>query len=218
MSDSNKKYPVVVLGIGNILWADEGFGVRAVEAFNEAWKCPEDVLVLDGGTLGFYLSEYIESCSKIIIFDACEFNELPGTCKVLKKEDINPWLNTKMSAHQEGLNDLFAVAKLLGRYPDEIVVLGCQPGDLEDYGGSLTPEVSAAVPGMVEEAAKQLKEWGFKIEPRTPDEKAETLGESCLERKPYEEGRPSEEEACRYADLRYFVKRDQNGNPISEKE
>ena len=56
MSDSNKKYPVVVLGIGNILWADEGFGVRAVEAFNEAWKCPEDVLVLDGGTLGFYLS------------------------------------------------------------------------------------------------------------------------------------------------------------------
>lgn len=85
MSDSNKKYPVVVLGIGNILWADEGFGVRAVEAFNEAWKCPEDVLVLDGGTLGFYLSEYIENCSKIIIFDACEFNDLPGTCKVLKK-------------------------------------------------------------------------------------------------------------------------------------
>ena len=55
MSDSNKKYPVVVLGIGNILWADEGFGVRAVEAFNEAWKCPEDVLVLDGGTLGLSL-------------------------------------------------------------------------------------------------------------------------------------------------------------------
>ena len=96
MSDSNKKSPVVVLGIGNILWADEGFGVRAVEAFNEAWKCPEDVLVLDGGTLGFYLSEYIENCSKIIIFDACEFNDLPGTCKVLRKEDINPWLNTKM--------------------------------------------------------------------------------------------------------------------------
>lgn len=123
-----------------------------------------------------------------------------------------------MSAHQEGLNDLFAVAKLLGRYPDEIVVLGCQPGDLEDYGGSLTPAVSAAVPGMVKEAAKQLKEWGFKIEPRTPGEKAEALAETCLERKPYEEGRPSEEEACRYADLRYFVKRDQNGNPISEKE
>ena len=79
-------------------------------------------------------------------------------------------------------------------------------------------QVSAAVPGMVKEAAKQLKEWGFKIEPRTPGEKAEALAETCLERKPYEEGRPSEEEACRYADLRYFVKRDQNGNPISEKE
>ena len=85
-----------------------------------------------------------------------------------------------MSAHQEGLNDLFAVAKLLGRYPDEIVVLGCQPGDLEDYGGSLTPEVSAAVPGMVEEAAKQLKEWGFKIEPRTPDEKQKRSANPAL--------------------------------------
>lgn len=111
----------------------------------------------------------------------------------------------------------FAVAKLLGRYPDEIVVLGCQPGDLEVTRFPY-PRSERAAPGMVEEAAKQLKEWGFKIEPRTPDEKAETLGESCLERKPYEEGRPSEEEACRYADLRFFSKRDQNGNPISEKE
>lgn len=81
MSDSNKKYPVVVLGIGNILWADEGFGVRAVEAFNEAWKCPEDVLVLDGGTLGFYLSEYIESCSKIIISMPANSMNFPAPAK-----------------------------------------------------------------------------------------------------------------------------------------
>lgn len=180
MSDSNKKYPVVVLGIGNILWADEGFGVRAVEAFNEAWKCPEDVLVLDGGTLGFYLSEYIENCSKIIIFDACEFNDLPGTCKVLRKEDINPWLNTKMSAHQEGLNDLFAVAKLLGRYPDEIVVLGCQPGDLEDYGGSLTPEVSAAVPAWWKKPRSSSRNGDSRSSPVTREKKPRRLPRPVL--------------------------------------
>ena len=56
----DKKYKAVIMGVGNILWADEGFGNRAVEAFNKKWRTPENVQVIDGGTLGYFLQEFIE--------------------------------------------------------------------------------------------------------------------------------------------------------------
>lgn len=211
MPGNGKKYPVVVMGIGNILWADEGFGVRAVEEFHKAWNVPEGVTVLDGGTLGYFLSEYIEESSRLIIFDCCDFRAEPGTFSILTKDDINPWLATKMSAHQDGLTDLFAMAKIRRRYPDEIVVLGCQPADLEDYGGSLTPKVQAAVPAAVEAAAKQLEAWGYAPARRPEGEKVEPLAESCLEQDVYEAGRPSEAAACRFADPRFLPHGEKSG-------
>ena len=50
---------ILVLGIGNILWADEGFGVRAVEAFHRRFATPENVSLLDGGTQGLYLVQFV---------------------------------------------------------------------------------------------------------------------------------------------------------------
>ena len=60
---------VLVLGVGNILWADEGFGVRAVESFNARYKLPEKTKVADGGTLGMYLLELIGSTKDLLLFD-----------------------------------------------------------------------------------------------------------------------------------------------------
>jgi len=53
----NDRTDVLVLGIGNVLWADEGFGVRAVEALHAAWAFPPGVRLMDGGTLGLSLFE-----------------------------------------------------------------------------------------------------------------------------------------------------------------
>ena len=89
------------MGIGNILWADEGFGVRAVEEFHKAWKTPEGVTVLDGGTLGYFLSEYIEESSKLIIFDCCDFRAEPGTFSILTKDDIKQLLSVMDEALEE---------------------------------------------------------------------------------------------------------------------
>ena len=46
---------VLILGIGNVLWADEGFGVRCVETLADQWSFPDNVKLLDGGTQGLYL-------------------------------------------------------------------------------------------------------------------------------------------------------------------
>jgi hypothetical protein len=69
----DKKYKAVIMGVGNILWADEGFGNRAVEAFNKKWRTPENVQVIDGGTLGYFLQEFIEETDNILTVELPPF-------------------------------------------------------------------------------------------------------------------------------------------------
>ena len=52
-------YETLVLGIGNVLWADEGFGIRAVEALHARYSFPDDVRVMDGGTQGIFLLPWV---------------------------------------------------------------------------------------------------------------------------------------------------------------
>ena len=73
-----KKTELLILGIGNILWADEGFGVRCVEAMNAACEFGPEVTVLDGGTQGLYLLPYLEDARRLIVFDAVDYGKQPG--------------------------------------------------------------------------------------------------------------------------------------------
>ena len=200
----DKKYKAVIMGVGNILWADEGFGNRAVEAFNKKWRTPENVQVIDGGTLGYFLQEFIEETDNILIFDCADVQCEPGTLMVIEGKDITPYLQTKVSAHQQGLNDLFAMAMVRGRYPKNIAIIGCQPKTMEDYGGSLTPEVSESIGPALIKAEEILTHWGVDHFLRCPNEEVAPLGEACLTREVYESERPSEGEAFREGDIRFI--------------
>jgi hydrogenase maturation protease len=141
----------VVLGIGNVLWADEGFGVRAVEALHAAYAFPADVLLLDGGTLGLNLYEYVAAARRVLVFDAIDFHLPPGTLKVLRDAEVPAWGRTKLSPHQTGFNDVLALAQLNGHAPETIVAIGVQPVELSDFGGSLTEPVKERLPDNIAE-------------------------------------------------------------------
>ena len=140
---------VLVLGIGNILWADEGFGPRAAEAFHQTYRPVDGVEVMDGGTLGNYLINEVTSSRRILVFDCCDFHEAPGYMRVLRGDEVGVWSATKISPHQTGFNDLLATAMMLGESPDEVAVVGVQPLELNDYGGSLTEGLKALLPKAV---------------------------------------------------------------------
>ena len=114
---------VLVLGLGNILWADEGFGVRAVESFHATYRDRNDVDVMDGGTLGSYLMNAVMDAKRLLILDCCDLKAKPGTLRVLRDDDIRVWSSTKISAHQTGMNDVLAKAMLLGYEPEAITVM-----------------------------------------------------------------------------------------------
>lgn len=201
-------HEALVLGLGNILWADEGFGVRAVEAFHEAYADRDDVEVLDGGTLGAYLINSVMDAKRLLILDCAELKAAPGTLRVLRDDEIRLWSSTKLSAHQTGMNDVLAKATLMGYEPEAITVIGVQPNELEDYGGSLTSLVRARLDEAVELAAEELKKWGLPVDKRKASDKATPLTMDALSVSAYEGGRPSEEEAPREGDIRFMPKKE----------
>ncbi|WP_018227496.1 HyaD/HybD family hydrogenase maturation endopeptidase [Methyloversatilis universalis] len=201
---------LVVLGIGNVLWADEGFGVRCVEALQQRWEfAPEEgieVQLIDGGTQGLYLVQHVQSADCLLIFDAIDYGLEPGTIKCIANDDVPRFMGAKkMSLHQTGFQEVLSLAQLTGRYPREVLLIGCQPEELEDYGGSLRPTVRRALEDALQIGLDTLRRWGAGPQPRsTPLTVREciTFAELGLER--YEDERPAEDLACRSGDARFF--------------
>ncbi len=196
---------VLVLGIGNVLWADEGFGVRAVEALHATHAFPAGVRLLDGGTLGLNLYEPVACARRVLVFDAIDYGLVPGTLKLLRDADVPAWGRTKLSPHQIGFNDVLALAQLNGRVPETIVAIGVQPVELSDFGGSLTEPVRARLPDAVTLAAEDLAAWGFAGTPRPAGVACEPLNATSLAIDAYESGRPSAADACRIGDPRVLA-------------
>ena len=157
-----KKTKTLVLGLGNILLCDEGVGVRVVERLQKLYEFPQEVQVLDGGTLALDLLPYVEDADRLLVIDALEMDAEPGTIARLEGDDVPAFLSVKISPHQMGLADLLAAARLRDSYPGELVLWGVQPGALI-VGLDLSPPVAAQVKALVDKALIELNRWG--IEP-----------------------------------------------------
>lgn len=161
---------ILVLGIGNILWADEGFGVRAVEEFHRRHTVPDHVTVLDGGTQGLYLVNFLQETDRLLVFDAIDYGLEPGTLKIVRDDEVPKFTGAKkMSLHQTGFQEVLSAADLLAAYPEKLALVGCQPLDLEDWGGPLTEPVRAAIEPAIAAALAILAEWGITVETRVED-------------------------------------------------
>ncbi|NRP74936.1 Hydrogenase 1 maturation protease [Ensifer psoraleae] len=178
---------ILVLGIGNILWADEGLGVRAVEAFHKAYEVPDNVTILDGGTQGLYLVQLVNEHDRLIVFDAIDYGLEPGTMKVVEDDEVPKFTGAKkMSLHQTGFQEVLSAADLMGQYPERLTLIGCQPLDLEDWGGPLTAPVKAAIPAAVETAVRVLRDWGVAITVRPEGAVVPPLLENDIDYEHYE--------------------------------
>ncbi|MBS0357363.1 MAG: HyaD/HybD family hydrogenase maturation endopeptidase [Proteobacteria bacterium] len=194
---------ILVLGIGNLLWADEGFGVRCVEALAERYALPDNVTAMDGGTQGLYLLPYVEEAQRLLVFDAVDYGDAPGTLRVVVGSEVPRFMGAKkMSLHQTGFQEVLASAELLGRLPEELVLIGCQPVELEDFGGSLRDAVKAQIEPALAVAGEWLARWDSPLVLR--DGAGPRLNEGSLEMANYEAGRPSEQDACRFGDARFL--------------
>ncbi|TWB23766.1 hydrogenase maturation protease [Nitrospirillum amazonense] len=195
---------VLVLGIGNLLWADEGFGVRAVEHMHRHYALPANVRLIDGGTQGIYLVQEIREADILVVFDAVDYALPPGTLKRVEGAEVPKFLGAKkISLHQTGFQEVLAMAEMMGDSPAHQLLIGVQPVELEDFGGSLRPEVKAQVEPAIALALEYLAGFGIAANPRPvplPAEQGIGSLEMMLER--YETERPDEAAAFRGGDAR----------------
>lgn len=182
----------LILGIGNILWADEGFGVRCVEAMNAGFDFEDDVRLMDGGTQGLFLLPWICSVSRLLIFDAIDFGLAPGELRVIQDEDVPQYMGVKkISMHQTGFQEVLMSARLLRDSPQQLALIGVQPEKLDDYGGSLRASVRRRIPEAVERGCAVLRQWGVPVHERSaPLESVDLIGPRELSMPTYELGRP----------------------------
>ncbi len=151
--------PILVLGIGNILLRDEGFGVRVIERMREI-SLPADVELVDGGTAGADLLDVLAERRKVIVIDAVRADCEPGTVLRFTADDLVRPDGVGMSLHELGLAEALTMTKQLGCAPKDVVVFGVKPKDLR-CGLELSGEIAALVPKVVELVLAEIKTaWG----------------------------------------------------------
>ncbi len=136
---------ILVLGVGNILYTDEGIGVRALELVRERWEFPENVTLVDGGTLGMGLMDALTSCDMVFVLDAVLGGGEAGAIYRLTGDDLRKSVSFRDSMHQTDLVDTLIFCELIGKRP-EAVVLGMEPEDYRSMGTELTPTARKRLP------------------------------------------------------------------------
>jgi hydrogenase maturation protease len=156
---------ILVLGLGNTIMTDDGFGVEVVTRLASRYHFQGPVQLLDGGTLGLDLLPYLEEVDSLLIVDALDMRAEPGRTFRIEGEEVPRAFASKLSVHQMGLQDLLAVAELQGHVPRNLVVWGVQPECIE-MGTALTATVAAAVEPVVTRVREELQRWGIPYEVR----------------------------------------------------
>lgn len=167
------------------------------------WAFPDNVKLLDGGTQGLYLLPFLEEADTLIVFDAVDYGLEPGTLNIVEGDEVPAFMGAKkMSLHQTGFQDVIATATLMGYCPETLILISCQPVELEDYGGGLRDAVAAQIAPSIEIALDRLRAMGIDPVPGKGDDSL--LADASILRDAYEEGRPSEDDACRIGDARFL--------------
>ena len=148
---------VVVVAVGNIIHRDDGAGVHALRRLQKDVRISSEVKFVDGGVRGLEILADVAGCSRLLLLDAIEVGEPPGTIVRLTGEDLKG-LPGASNVHQLAVADLLATLPLISESPIEIVLLGIQPADT-DWGTELSESVASNLPELVEAAAEQLQEW-----------------------------------------------------------
>lgn len=141
MTDSCHSGTTMILGLGNLLLGDEGFGIHVIRRLKEA-ELPQHVNVVEGGVGGFNLLGHLEGVRRLLVVDVMMMESPPGEIHLLKQKPEEPG-KTVLSFHQVGVLELIKMWRLLG-YAPEITFVVTRPERME-WNTELSPLLQSAV-------------------------------------------------------------------------
>lgn len=153
---------VSVIGLGNILLGDDGFGPCAVEIFRCNYECDPDVEILDLGTPGVDLAPYLYGRELVILIDAINVARPPGTLFICRWDAIAPsQVNLRLTGHDPGVSEALTQLGMLDRAPRELVVIGAVPKSCE-FNQGISSEVFRTACITVDHIAGLLLAYGVR--------------------------------------------------------
>ena len=141
------------------MFTDEGVGVRVAEALQDRYEFPDNVKVVDGGTLGMNLLGVVSGVDHLIVVDAVRNGGDPGTLYRLAGEEVPKRILAKNSLHQVDLLEALTCCQALDKVP-ETIILGVEPEDITTLGIDMTPTVRARIDDLIQAALKELVRLG----------------------------------------------------------
>jgi len=144
---------VGILGIGNLLLADESFGIHVVEYLESNYTFPDSVTIMDGGTAGIYMAPFLEAHDPVFVVDVVKLNGAePGSLYTFSAEDAKDGsMQTSMSPHQLGILEILDICKLRDREPEVVEFFCVVPESMET-----SLEMSEKVAPQVEKISAKL--------------------------------------------------------------
>mgnify|MGYP000159198084 FL=1 len=168
MTDESKTKPnITVLGIGNILLTDEGFGIRVVEKLQERYEFPDNVILVDGGVLGINLLGVLADAQHLVVVDAVKNKQPPGTLYRLEKDELPERILLKNSLHQTDFLETLTLCQAIDKVPQTTVVLGVEPEDILTLSVEMTPTVAARLDDMMDLVIQELNQLGVTCRERS---------------------------------------------------
>jgi hydrogenase maturation protease len=151
---------VMILGIGSILFSDDGFGIQVIQKIEKEYAFPDNVLVVDGGVLGINLLGVISKPRHLIVVDTMRNHGTPGDLYRIEGEAIPERIRAKNSLHQVDFLEALTLCQALDNVP-KTVIIGVEPEDIQTLSLVLTPTVQAQVQPVVGMVLKELERLGI---------------------------------------------------------
>ena len=152
---------LAVIGLGNVLLGDDGFGPYVIELLRRRWEFPAGVELLDLGTPGLGLTGHLLGHETVILVDAAAIADAPGVIRVFEDADLDrlPAV-ARVSPHDPAVVEAIGVARAAGLGPREACLVAAAPL-WREAGSGLSPVMRIAAEAAAEYIRRRVEARGF---------------------------------------------------------
>lgn len=166
-----------VVGVGTIIYQDEGIGVYAQKFLEENYAFKGDVTIVDGGVLGFQLMTYYQDYDNVIILDTITMNDDAGAIYNIPAEELLGLGSYKQTAHEVEIVEMLEICSMLEKMAD-VSIVGIVPKDILTVNIGLTDLMKEKFDGFIDTALAELQKRGVKYEKKAGGRTLEEILES----------------------------------------
>jgi len=152
---------VLILGVGNLLMTDDGFGVHVINELRK-YPFPPNVNLIEAGIVSHQLIPQFHDSDLLIFIDAIEAGDTPGSIFRFRPEEMRFMTHLKTSLHDISLIDVLNMTELTGEKP-ETIIIAVQPKDVKTCSMELNEEIRAVIPKVIKLVIDELKSRGIEF-------------------------------------------------------